>query len=266
MLKSDANVFTLGVPSRGMTWAFGANDAYAACTGELDLSQEFTDDDQSKFWIAKTKFAPVAQQNGGSQGSNPTLDPPTVSGGTEQQRFLRSVDKDGNRLENSAHEPLIGDAVSRDIATPTVEISMNQLDCPVDNLDQYINHVNSSALWGFESREVKLVGCSWDKQLFTTLDFVLVYYRVTYTFKCDATGFDDNIIDEGTKVLIPGGDKDDPGQFRRATVEGTDEKESNPILLDGNGSRLAPGDNPVFLTYEIEPEANFLSLGIPTEL
>lgn len=256
-----------GIPERGDYWTFGSNDLWALATGELSLEPEFLDNDQSYFWKATSKFSTVPNDASGSGtggAENPTLDLPKVSGGAEMVRTLASSDKDGNALTNSAHEPLLGDAVERDRALPTVSIENNVASNPLIDAEYALNRVNSASMWGYGPRQVKLTDFSWEKIILTD---GYVYYRVQYTFTIDPFDWDIPILDEGTKVLIEGGDKDNPGDFRRATTEGTDEKESKPVLLDGAGKRVAAGGNPFFLTYEIDEEYNHLLLpGVPAIL
>ncbi len=256
-----------GIPERGDYWTFGSNDLWAFATGEMSLEPEFLDGDQSYFWKATSKFSTVPNDasGGGTGGAeNPTLDLPKISGGAEMVRFMRSADKDGNPLVNSAHEPIIGDLVERDYSRPTVTIETNVISNPLDSAQSAVNRVNSAGMWGYGTRTVKLTDFSWEKIILTN---GYVYYRVSYTFTIDANTWDEPIIDEGTKVLIEGGDAANPGDFRRATAEGTDEKESKPVLLDGAGNRLQTGNNPYFHDYEIDREYNHLLLpGVPATL
>jgi hypothetical protein len=256
-----------GIPERGDYWTFGSNDLWAFATGEMDLKPEFLDGDQSYFWKATSKFSTVPNDASGSGtggAENPTLDIPKISGGSEMVRVVKSVDKDGNALVNSAHEPLLGDGVERDRALPTVTIENNTNSNPMTVGQNALNKVNSVAMWGFGLRCVKLTDFSWEKIILTD---GYVYYRASYTFTIDPSNWDTPILDEGTKVLIEGGDENNPGDFRRATAEGTDEKESKPVLLDGNGNRLGVGQNPAFLTYQIDEEHNHLLLpGVPAVL
>ena len=261
--QATESVLTGGIPERGDYWTFGSNDLWAFCTGEMELVPEFLDGDQSLFWKATSEFSSVPNDasGGGSGGAeNPVLDLPKVTGGVETVTEQQRLDRNGDPLENSAFEPLLGDATSKAVSHATVTIEINQLDSPFQDEIDYINHVNSEPMWGYQPRHIKLLDLQWEKIILTD---GFVYYRISFMFGIKKYDWDIPVMDEGTKVLIEGGDKDNPGDFRRVTDEGTDEKESKPVLLDGAGNRLPAGDNPFFHVFEIEEEYNFLNFNIP---
>ena len=131
---------------------------------------------------------------------------------------------------------------------------------PLETFTDMINTVNDATLWGLPKRTVKLSNVSWSRVLYGTCAF---YFTVTYDFDIDFETFDRTIIDEGTRVLTKGGDKDNKNDFEvYKDVNG----ENTRVFLDGAGSALGDGADPVEIEIEYYKESNFLTLGIPSTL
>jgi len=253
------------LPSPGDPWTYGnTSDAWAVCNWETSCrphgKQEGTN---ANYWLVTNQFTNASRkQDRSSQQDNPLTAPYEISGGWNQVARAKSVDKDGNYMTNSAFEPFKGDLLQRNEAQPTVSIKMNLPTVPLDYISVAMNRVNDAPLWGLGARHVRLYDAPWSRQV---TDANFVYYTVEYAFECNFNSWDEPLIDQGLKVLREGGDKTNPLHFERANDLGG-EKEDDPKLLDGNGSRLAAGASVVYITPEIDLEFNFLLLGIPTAL
>ena len=259
-----------GLPPIGSPWVYGnSTDTWATCRWTTKCrphnNQQGTN---GNFWLVDQVFTNKSEKREKTAPTdNPLNEPPTISGGYNQISQTKQVDKDNNWITNSAFEPFTGDVLQRIIAQPTVTIGMNVATLPLSFIATSINRLNSTPMWGFAARQVRLVDAPWSREYVMTNNgttaVAFVYYKVTYTFECNFDGWDVPLLDEGLKVLKEGGDSTNPLHFIRATDLGG-EKEDQKKLLDGSGSRLPDGDPLVFITPQIEAEANFLALGIPT--
>jgi hypothetical protein len=76
-------------------------------------------------------------------------------------------------------------------------------------------------------------------------------------------GFDRVALDEGTRVLAPGGTVGNPKHYiAYRDING----EPARVILDGTGRAWNGSTTPGFRTIEFYNESNFLLLGIPSSL
>ena len=250
-----------GLPAIGSYWNPGNDyDTWAFCTPQVTV-QPLYKRERSYYWTVQNHFSTKPRERCQDGTVENPLDEPMGISGTFAN-FTREVtkDKDDNDILTSSHEIIRGPAVEFDDNRAAVSISKNVLTLPLTTYTEMINTVNDSTLWGLSARKIKLSNVSWERVLYGTCSF---YYTINYDFDIDFEGFDRTIIDEGTKVLKVGGNKNNPNDFEvYKDVNG----ENTRVFLDGNGSALGEGLDPVEIEIKYYKESNFLTLGIPTSL
>lgn len=252
-----------GLAAVGSSWAYGADlDVWARCYPNLKIKPVIKRE-PGRWWEVEQTFStkPLTRCQD-TEIENPLNEPAEISGSFVKYTKEITKDRNGDPVESSSHEMFRGSAVEFDDNRPTVSIGMNVLTLPLSTFTPMVDTVNDAALWGLPARRVKLSNVSWERLLYGTCTF---YYRLNYEFdiRMDGNGFDRVLIDEGTKVLKPGGDANDPRDFQ---VYKDANGENTRVLLDGSGRALSDGANPHEITLEYYDESNFLLLGIPTSL
>lgn len=250
-----------GLPVVGSVWSFGNDvDTWAFCWPNMK-AQPVVKREPHILWIVTQTFTtrPMSRDQSTAKQS-PTAEPDKISG--KFVKYVKEITKDRNDeiLKNSAHELLKGSLLEFDHNRPAVSITKHLATLPLSTFAPMIDTVNDATLWGLDPRMVKLSNASWERHYYSSSS---VYYTVTYDFDVDFTTFDRVAIDQGTKVLSPGGDVDNPDDFEvYKDVNG----ENTPVLLDGAGNVLTDVNNPWEIDIEHYDESNFLTLGIPTSL
>jgi len=250
-----------GLPQVGSTWQAGNDyDVWAFCTPETSASP-LQSKERGYYWVVENTFTTKPQnrcQNASIE--NPLQEPAEISGSFVKYSKEVDKDKDDNPIETSSHEIIRGPVVEFDQNRATVSIKGNILTLPLEMFTDMIDKVNDATLWGLAKRKVKLSNVSWARVLYGTCFF---YYTVTYEFDIDFETFDRTTLDEGTRVLTKGGDKDNKNDFELyKDVNG----ENTRVFLNGEGEKLGDGEDPIEIEIKYYEEANFLQLGIPTSL
>lgn len=255
---------TAGLPSIGSTWAFGNdNDPYARCWPDWVVKPVLTGE-PGLWWKVTQRFTtkPLKRCQDSSI-ENPLSEPADIGGSFLKYTEEATHDRNGAAIKSSSHEMFRGKVVEFDANRPTVTVGVNVLLLPLGDFSVAIDNVNDSAMWGVAARKIKLDQASWQRLLYGTCTY---YYRIEYelSVKNDDVGFDRDIVDEGTKVLIAGGDKTDPADFELyKDVNG----ENTRVLLDGDGAALGAGVDPNLIRVEKYEQTNLLGLpGMPAFL
>lgn len=249
-----------GLPATGAPWSFGYDyDPWATCWPDC-VVRSVNSKEPDHWWTVEQHFStkPLkrCQDN---QIENPLAEPPKLSGSFT--KFTKEAVKDrfGKNIKSSSHERYRGAAVEFDDNRPNVKVEINRMILPLALFAGTVDRVNDSGLWGCPKRCVKLSNVSWSRQLYGTCNF---YYTIGYEFDIKFDTFDRVLPDEGTKVLAPGGNANDPRDF----IAYIDKIGQNSRVFLKNGLALADGDNPENKTWEYYQEANMLALGIPSSL
>jgi hypothetical protein len=262
-------IFATGLPAIGAYWAFGNDtDLWAFCQPQCKVQPLGTKQQPGTFWTVEQTFSTRPLSRCQDQSiDNPLSEPDRISGSFTKYTREAVVDRDGDPILTSSHEQVRGSAVEMDDNRPNVRIEKSVLSLPLSTFSPMIDTLNDAALWGVDARCIKLSNTSWSRQLYGTCTF---FYTVTYEFDVNVnddgtSGFDKELLDEGTKVLAPGGDKDTPEDFD--TYKGKRDKENQRVILDGEGAAwTGPPAEPGKIAFEPYAESNFLTLGIPTSL
>lgn len=249
------------LPAIGSYWQFGNDiDINAYCWPNWKVSQ-IVEREKSDLWIVSQRFSTRPFRRCQDESiENPLAEPPQISGSFVT--YTQEVTKDRNNkvLKNSAHEPLRGKVMEFDASKPNVSISFNLPLLPLETFASLMHHVNDSPLWGLDRRMIKLSNVTWQRQVYGRCFF---YYTVHYEFEIDFKTFDRKAPDKGRKILMPGGNKDNPKHF---VVYKDNNGENTDVFLDGEGNPIDNADDVVDIDIEYYQETNLLALGIPISL
>ena len=253
------------LPAIGASWSQGNDsDTWAKCLPTQSCTY-MNKNEKGFLWEVEQTFSTKPGKRCETETiGNPLNEPMTISGSFSKYTEEVSKDKDDNRIQSSSHELYRGAMVEFDSNRPTVSIGMNLSTLPLSTFAPMVDTVNDAIMWGLPKRCVKLSNVSWSRELYGVCTF---YYTVNYEFDCRYDTFDRKVYDEGTKILnlkeMPNADKDEPAHFvRYKDVNG----DYSRVFLDGEGSALKKGDDPVEIDIEYYSESSFSSLGIPTSL
>jgi len=256
---------TPGLPLPGSTWDFDNDlDVFAYCKPDAEVSilEEREGDPAILYKVEQTFSTRPDKRCQDTQIEDPLLEPPRVRGGFIKYTVEATHDRNGDPILNSAHEVVRGPGVEFDKNRHSISIEQNVASWQdVVDATKLIDCLNDNVLWGFPSRCVKLSNVSWEKRFFGSCS---VYFSRVLEFDVSTrtdpdtndvvSGFDRELLDEGTKVLkgrwsettgnwvltkIPNAvgvlvdpDPDNPTHFQRAK-DRNDENCRMP--LDGHG-------------------------------
>jgi hypothetical protein len=250
-----------GLPAVGSPWAFGTDvDLWAFCWPNWKISPVLKGE-PGEYWTVNQTFStkPLSRCQD-STIENPIAEPPRISGSFVKYAKEVTRDRFGDLIQSSSFEQFRGRVVEFDHNKPTVSIEMNVLDLGLATFAPIIDYVNDSAMWGLGPRMVKFSNASFQSMLYGTCT---TYYKVKYDFDIDYNTFDRRTYDEGTRILAPGGDKDNPRDF---IVYKDVNGENTRVLLNGEGEALEKDEDPVDVDIEYYEETNLFVLGIPASL
>lgn len=267
------------LPQVGDYWNFGSSlDTYATCTPYMKVTPYGSRGMEAhEFWIVEQKFTSKARARCEDQSmDDPLLEPQQMSGGFSKYVKEVTTDKDGNPIKTSSFETIHGPAVEFDHNRPSIVVRQNSPSLAHSTLMGLVDHVNTSTMWGFPARTVKLSNISWERRFWGVCYF---YYTRILEFEIDLNTWDKTALDEGTKCLRgtwsdsspptwqqePGLDVDNPTHFIRYK-DANDEVAH--CFLDGLGAPVTDIDDAATISVQYYPEdgLNFAELGIPTDL
>lgn len=186
--------------------------------------------------------------------TNPFTRLPDVSWDYEIIQVPADYDINGKAIVNTAGEPL-DPGLLRDVIVNTLNYTRNEISAFAV---AYTNTVNSDYFMGYPPKTVKLeVKAQQQTELtvFNASATELVYYSVSYVFKFNPElTWRKKVLNRGFKQLNQG------GLFTIFSTNGM--PVTQPVLLDNNGKILTSGQTPVFLTFDLDNEMDFNTLGI----
>ena len=255
--------FAAGLPQVGATWVYGAaSDDWAFCEPDWVITPVINGEPNT-LWTVEQKFSTVPRKRCQDVSiEDPLSEPDRLSGSFVKYTTEARRDSDGLPLVSSSFERITGKIVEKDENRPTVRIEQNVATLDLALFCDMVDKVNDATLWGLAARKVKLSNANWARKLQGVCNY---YFTLGYDFDINFQTFDRKALDEGTKRLREGGDKD----VKEDWIEATDTSGGRvDVIYDINGDEWDP-DN-VVATGEIElklyEEANFLLLGIPSDL
>lgn len=202
---------TTGLPTPGSIWAIG-NDVDIWATCQLDAQVTIHDEvegEPSYWWRVDQVFSTKGYNRCVEQQiEDPLLEPAKVSGSFIKERIEATENRFGKPIKNSAHEQIRGPQVEFDHSRAQIRIQINSALLGLELFGPMIDTLNRYPLWGLPPRCIKLSNVSWERRYYGTC---FIYYTLMYEFdvnvKYDPTsgelvsGWDRDIMDEGTKVL-----------------------------------------------------------------
>jgi len=217
------------------------------------------------------------QPDGGGPGSgsgNPEDETPEYSVGSQQYTKFFEKDVDGVPIKNSANEPFVP-PVEGNRSMGVYRITRNRLTFDNGDAKEYRDTVNSDdfTITATETLFVFAAGTAYMQSYDAVRQYRAgvtdsgYYWRVTWVILHDRDGWRKRILDQGTMELddtdpaAPGG-----SMAPNRPLKGPDGLPLNgPVLLDGAGKPLQPGQPPVFLPvggagYKLYRELPFAAL------
>lgn len=255
-------LLTPGLPVIGAEWLMGnEHDPWAFCLPNTTIKKAHVVNEPGQWWKAGFKFStkPLKRCQDDSI-ENPLLEPVRMSGSfvTKTREFTQN--RHGKAIKSSSHEMIRGQIVEFDDSTPNVKIGMNLMTLPLADFAPMIHSVNDAPMWGLQPRMIKLTNATWSRLVYGKCFF---YFTVDYDFDVNYKTFDRKAVDEGTRILAPGGTLTNPAHF----IAYKDSRgENSRVMLNGSGAALADADSPFEIDIEVYDEANFLSLSVPALL
>lgn len=206
-----------GLPQPGdlWDWSLDTPDVWAWCRPgvSVEAAGEYQEGEKPNYFDLRYTFSnkplpPSVQRCTDTTIEDPLLEPPRISGGSIKYTEEASVDRFGVPIRTSSWEQVRGPKVEFDNNRRQYRIEMN-----VSDLDEALfapaqDTVNKYPIWGFPVRSVKLSDAPWEKIYYGSCN---VYYRYSLVFDVNVkrdpltgnmvSGFDRDILDEGTKAL-----------------------------------------------------------------
>lgn len=254
-----------GLPDIGTAWQYGNEIDYSAvCTFDMSVEPVVTNE-PGKYWIVKQKFStePFGEDSSGRGGASgdrhPMLEPPRVSGSFTQTTKEALFDRYEKPIRSISFEPLTGQILEFPVSRPVVNIGLNYMFSPVGMIASAIDKVNSVPMWGLPRRTVRLAGASWEVKYYQGY---IRYYSVDYSFDINYDTFDVVVPSVGTKVLMPGGNINNPSHFIPATDPKTGEEKPS-VFHKADGTEATSLEEVFKIKVEFYNEFNFFVLGIP---
>lgn len=225
---------TPGLYSPGAVYDVGADfdiDAICQWTAEMKPMVE----ERTPYFIVEQVFSSrpsdkcINRAGTGSGTGNPANDPltepPKINGSFVKYTEEKTRGLDGNYFTNSAHERIRGPLVEFDASRLTINITINEALLGLPLKISLIDTVNSTEMWGFVERTVKLSNITWAQKFSNDCT---CYYETSYEFEISPEGFDRVALDEGTKA-INGKWNTTTGAWDTIQINGADPDPTNPM-------------------------------------
>ncbi len=200
-----------GLPQPGSFWNFGNDfDDWVWCRWTNQVTS-LLPGQPGKEWKIVQEFSnrpENLQRCNQNPITDPLLEPMKISGNFCKYSEEATSDRFGLPIVTSSWEQIRGPQVEFDANRTTVRIEQNVADLQLPLLDRIKNTVNDDTLWGMPRRCVKLSSITWVRKYYgqcypyftRTLEFD-VNARIDPLTGITVSGFDRDILDEGTKCL-----------------------------------------------------------------
>jgi len=175
-------------------------------------------------------------------------------------------DIDGNAIVNSALETP-DPPITKTISDLVIRIVSNESSYSPTTAMNYKNKLNSGSFMGFSAGLVKCVDYSAVKMVNDVTGGT--YWQLTKEFQVRLAtvggvnaGWKKRILDQGFREL-DGTDDNNKPKYKAVTAADDEGKlipVSEPVLLNGSGSKLSDGGTPVWLEYDVYDLTSFSGL------
>ncbi len=197
------------LPQIGDTWNLGNGvDIWAFCwpTMEVRILPPQKEGEPIKFYRVDQKFSTRPIPGKRCQDTaieDPLMEPDKISGSFVRFTEEAQYDRFGDPIINSAFEPFRGPLVEFDRSRVTIKIEQNRAALEGYLINSMQDTLNDALLWGYSPRCVKFNMPAFEKVYYGSCSF---YFKRHLEFEVrintDGTsGFDRDLLDEGTKVL-----------------------------------------------------------------
>jgi hypothetical protein len=146
--------------------------------------------------------------------------------------------------------------LTEDFEDLVLRISRNEPAFNYIQAAQYKGAVNQDVFHGFDAGTVKCV--VYEGKLARAAG--LAYWQVNYEFHVRPDGWARRVLDSGYRIRT--GTASDGTPTFEILKDDDGNPLSQPVLLDGNGARLAEWSNPVYLTYNTKAIKPFSVFGL----
>lgn len=240
-----AVVEALGI-SIGDAYTFGTESDSKALCNSISATHDARGNPDS--WTATVQYGQldVAQAQ-----ENPLLRQPEISFNYAQYEKPVFFDRDGNPLVNTAGVPFLKPYMVED-SRRIMELVRNEPQFDPDMAEQFMNHVNMNQFFGAAPGKVKCSNIKPSRQYSNELEFH--YWVVAYEFKFNYDGWAARLLNEGYLQRNAAGTNVVPIYKDGQPIQ-------TPALLDNAGHVLALDQDPIELTFDVLPEADFSQLG-----
>jgi hypothetical protein len=251
-----ANVMrTDELPIAGDPWViFADEDDWAFFTQRMSARRYKPKDGEKHRWWEVSQWATNRPQKRCNefQIEDPLLEPPKIGGSFIKYTQEATHDRFGNQITTSSHEIIRGSQVEFDESRHSIRIEQNVPDLEADIWSPMQDCVNDEIIWGFPARCVKLSQVTWERNYYGACT---VYYTRIFDFevwvKTDPktglvrSGFDRDILDEGTKALMGHWGTPSGETVRRWVLDPIDGQDPNPANPAHFARVLDPKGNPI---------------------
>lgn len=269
---------TPDLPQPGDLWLFGDDtDVWAFCKQDVTVTpHQQTEKEPNRHWTVELLFStkPDEKRCKSTQIEDPLMVPDRISWSSSKYQEEYTVDRFNKPIMNSALERLHGPQVEFDRHRTQIVIEQNTFDLEFSLCDSMVNTVNRTPLWGYPARCVKL--CEFTAQKFyqgrcgepegtgTGGATGGLYFTRKFTFEASvrlaekqaepktgtgqsidapetspASGWDRDLLDEGTRVLhgkwltdIVGGKRVFKGTWVTLKIDGKNPDPRDPRSFD----------------------------------
>lgn len=225
----------------------------AAFAMKVDASVDSAAEDD-RTWTVTVDYGPFDPTQ---FPENPIDQPLKISWGSN--RFERTCDETAPDSDG-ATEAIVNSAgdyfdppIAMDDSRPTLKIVRNEPTYDPHYAYLWKDTLNQDAWNGFDPATVKMVTPLGELQYNPLCGF---YYTITYEFEINEDGWVRKVLDQGLRIL------DDTGDDQEQALDQKGQAVTSPVLLDGNGAKLASGDDPFYLEFKIYKEADYSVLGL----
>lgn len=228
-------------------------DLSTYCT-EVSLEQDSND---RKTWIATASFGtlPPGKNPTDAAYDNPILRPPRYRVDFQEESTVVAKDNAGAAIVNSVGDEF-DEPLEQEEIYPILVVERNyaNLQTVIDIGNEYHKSVNSKVFYGSAVRTVRFLPLTSTELLFEN---GVSFYTVTFRFMFNKDTWDRVVMNRGWRYRQAAG-----GNLIPAVDPTTQLPVQSPVKLAANGTLLADGAQPIWLTYQTRPLKDFSSLGV----
>jgi len=251
-----------GMLGWGSYYQIGSDVNYDAWCVGINTARDQSET-TAKVWLVtvthSTKPGSREKATGGLQTS-PVVDQWKVGGSYATGTKIVTEDKDGNKLINSAFEP-----VSYEVPDgyDTLSLTGYSATISLSTRAQAVNKVNSATIWGLSARMLFLP--QWNYEILYSGITPYVKHDLLFWIKYDL--WNEKSFEMGSREYIS---TNASGKKFMPIIAPNDQGYQGKYFLDGSGRKLSDSDivagNFVEREDEVIKEFDFLTLGLPNPL